>query len=234
MTTLNQRIADLAVAIGTDIKGLRNTIGVLTSLNTTDKTSIVNAINELVGVDADINTLIGGTGTQIAAAVGLSGSKSIKEALIEVALLISTETTNRTNADSGLDTRLTSVETALLTAGAQINDSAPSTTEVYSSQKVEDLVLNLENTILGGIPISTLDTIKELADFLTDNTVASGLVSQLAKRVRVDAAQSFTSVEKSQARTNIDAASGTDFNNLVSDLGTIDYNYVADYTSAKT
>lgn len=234
MTTLNQRIADLAVAIGTDIKGLRNTIGVLTSLNTTDKTSIVNAINELVGVDADINTLIGGTGTQIAAAVGLSGSKSIKEALIEVALLISTETTNRTNADTSLDTRLSDVETALLTAGAQIDDSAPSLTAVYSSQKVEDLVLNLENTILGGIPISTLDTIKELADFLTDNTVASGLVSQLAKRVRVDAAQSFTSGEKSQARTNIDAASGTDFNNLVSDLGTIDYNYVADYTSAKT
>jgi hypothetical protein len=234
MTTLNQRIADLAVAIGTDIKGLRNTIGVLTSLNTTDKTSIVNAINELVGVDSEIHTLIGGTGTQIAAAVGLSGSKSIKEALIEVALLISTETTNRTTADSGLDTRLTSVETALLTAGAQINDSAPSTTEVYSSQKVEDLVLNLENTILGGIPLSTLDTIKELADFLTDNTVASGLVSQLAKRVRVDAAQSFTSGEKSQARTNIDAASGTDFNNLVSDLGTLDYNYVSDYTTAKT
>ena len=234
MTTLNQRIADLAVAIGTDIKGLRNTIGVLTSLNTTDKTSIVNAINELVGVDSEINTLIGGTGTQIAAAVGLSGSKSIKEALIQVALLISTETTNRQDADTGLDGRLTDVETALQTAGAQINDLAPSTTEVYSSQKVEDLVLNLENTILGGIPLSTLDTIKELADFLTDNTVASGLVSQLAKRVRVDAAQSFTSGEKSQARTNIDAASGTDFSNLVTDLGTLDYNYVTDYTTAKT
>jgi len=47
MTTLAQRITDLATAIGTDIKTLVNATGSLSSLTTTDKTSLVNAVNEV-------------------------------------------------------------------------------------------------------------------------------------------------------------------------------------------
>lgn len=48
MATLAQRIIDLATGIGTDIKAINTAQGTLSSLTTADKTSIVNAVNELV------------------------------------------------------------------------------------------------------------------------------------------------------------------------------------------
>jgi hypothetical protein len=45
--TLEQRVLLLAQNIGADIKTLRNANGTLTALSTTDKTSLVAAINEI-------------------------------------------------------------------------------------------------------------------------------------------------------------------------------------------
>ncbi|RYF26547.1 MAG: hypothetical protein EOO42_01210 [Flavobacteriales bacterium] len=45
--TQTQRISALATAIGVDIKDLRTTIGVMSSLSTTNKGNIVAAINEV-------------------------------------------------------------------------------------------------------------------------------------------------------------------------------------------
>ena len=56
--SLETRLVSLAQAIGTDIKSLRTTQGTLSSLNTTTKTSLVAAINELM-------TLIGSAGAVI-------------------------------------------------------------------------------------------------------------------------------------------------------------------------
>lgn len=56
--SLELKIVALAQAIGGDIKSLKNGQGTLTSLNTTNKTSLVAAINELM-------TLIGGAGATI-------------------------------------------------------------------------------------------------------------------------------------------------------------------------
>lgn len=47
MATQQQRIAELAQAIAQDIKELKSTQGLLDSLPTTSKTSLVDAINEL-------------------------------------------------------------------------------------------------------------------------------------------------------------------------------------------
>lgn len=47
MATQQQRIAELAQAIAQDIKELKSTQGLLDSLPTTSKTSLVGAINEL-------------------------------------------------------------------------------------------------------------------------------------------------------------------------------------------
>jgi hypothetical protein len=68
MATLQSRLSDLITAIGTDIKQLRTWItgsssGTLTGLTTTDKTSIVNAINEVKA----------GSGTPAAASETVSG-----------------------------------------------------------------------------------------------------------------------------------------------------------------
>ena len=47
MATQQQRITELAQAIAADIKRLTTNQGTLTALTTTDKTSLVKAINEL-------------------------------------------------------------------------------------------------------------------------------------------------------------------------------------------
>ena len=54
MATLQARLTALAQALGTDTKTLTGYIGTLASLNTTDKTSLVAAINE---VEAALGTI---------------------------------------------------------------------------------------------------------------------------------------------------------------------------------
>ena len=53
MATQQERITALAQAIAADIKRLTTNQGTLTALTTTDKTSLVNAINELKTSNAD-------------------------------------------------------------------------------------------------------------------------------------------------------------------------------------
>ena len=61
--TLEQRLIALAQAIGADVKAIRAAAGTLSSLNTTDKASLVAAINELY-------LAIGGAGVSIDDAAG--------------------------------------------------------------------------------------------------------------------------------------------------------------------
>jgi hypothetical protein len=67
--SLAVKVSDLATRIGTEFKAVRATIGSLTGLTTTDKTSIVAAVNELNAgkqpIDADLSA--------IAALAGASG-----------------------------------------------------------------------------------------------------------------------------------------------------------------
>lgn len=175
MATLEQRIIDLAQAIGTDVKSLNNTVGVLANLTTTQKANLVVAINDL---QAQISTL------------DLTG---------------------------------------LIDDTAGIGDIDVT----YSADKIIALLDALKTDLLGGIPPSTLDTIQELADYLTDNQVAGGIVEQLANRVRVDAAQNFTAPQQAQARDNIGAAAASALTALVATLGDTDHDFVGDYTLAK-
>lgn len=175
MATLEQRIVSLAQAIGLDIKNTNNAIGTLSSLTTTQKASVVGAINELKSSIASIDL------------------------------------------------------------SAVINDAGASGSDkTYSIDKILNLLSALKSEILGGIPSTALDTIKELADFLADNTVAGGLVEQLGNRVRVDAAQSFDSTKQAQGRSNIGAASAADLTSLSNAIGNTDHNFVTDYTTAKS
>lgn len=101
MASLATRISDLITAIGTDIKQLRTWItgsssGTLTGLTTTDKTSLINAINEVKasssGAPPSATTLVQGiieiatlaevsTGTDAARAVTPQGVKQETDAL---------------------------------------------------------------------------------------------------------------------------------------------------------
>jgi hypothetical protein len=175
MATLEQRIIDLAQAIGSDVKTLNSTVGVLTNLTTTQKTNLVAAINELQN---QVSTL---------------------------------------DLDSLIDD------------AAGVGDIDVT----YSADKIITLLDALKTDILGGIPPSTLDTLQELADYLTDNQVAGGLVEQLSQRVRVDAAQNFNAAQQTQARDNIGAAAASALNAFITALGELDHDFVADYSAAK-
>ena len=67
--SLETRIVALAQAVGADVKALTAAQGSLSALNTTTKTSLVAAINELM-------TLIGGAGAQINDSAG-NGDTSV-------------------------------------------------------------------------------------------------------------------------------------------------------------
>lgn len=145
--TMETRLIALAQAIGADIKDLNAKRGLLSSLNTTDKTSIVAAINEIVA--------------------------------------------------------------ALASAGASINDTAGdgNTTETWSANKIFDEIAAAKDAVTNSLvngAAATLDTLNELAAALgNDPNYAATIATALTKRIRVDAAQSFTGPEQLQACQNI-------------------------------
>lgn len=157
MATQQQRITELAQAIAADIKRLTTNQGTLTALTTTDKTSLVKAINELKSSIA-----------------------------------------NATN----------------------INDTSTSTSATWSSDKINSSINNAVSALVNGAG-TTLDTLKELADALgNDPNFATTIATQMGKRVRVDAPQTFTVTEQAQGCANLG-------------IGNPDTDFVAAYTAAK-
>lgn len=157
MATQQERITSLAQAIAADIKRLTTSQGTLTALTTTDKTSLVNAINELK--------------TAIA------------------------KTTN-------------------------INDASTSASATWSSDKINTSINNAVAALVNGAG-TTLDTLKELSGALgNDANFATTIATQMGKRVRVDAAQTFTVAEQAQACANLG-------------IGNPDTDFVAAYNTAK-
>jgi len=115
--------------------------------------------------------------------------------------------------DAGGDLTATNVEDALAEiwaiadaaggGGAVINDAATNTTEVWSSQKTQDEITEGITAVIDAAP-GTLDTLNELAAALGDDpNFATTITTALGKRVRVDAAQSFTGGEKTQGQANL-------------------------------
>lgn len=157
MATQQERITSLAQAIAADIKRLTTNQGTLTALTTTDKTSLVNAINEL-----------------------------------------KTSIANTTN----------------------INDTSTSAGATWSSQKINTAINNAVSSLVNGAG-TTLDTLKELADALgNDANFATTIATQMGKRVRVDAPQTFTVTEQAQGCANLG-------------IGNPDTDFVAAYNTAK-
>ena len=193
--------------MGVDVKALGNLIGVLSGLSTVAQGNVVAAINEVFKIASTANTSIGSIGG-----------------------LTTTAKTDLVSAINEVKAALSSVD---LTALIDDTALAGTTTKTYSADHILTLLSNLKTDILGGIPDTTLETIKELADFVANSSVANGIVAQMANRVRVDATQSFTSAQQAQARTNIDAASADDLATLTTNIGNTDHDFVADYTTAK-
>jgi len=174
------RLISLFGKIGLDVKGLQDAQSTLESnqgdiatLSTTDKTSVVNAINE---VKAQVN-----------------------------------------NIDL----------TALL------DDSSVAADKGWSSQKIVAEMQAKFDSIIAGAP-GTLDTLNEIAAVLQNNPdILTTIQAALAKAVRVDIEQTFTTVEKVQGRANIGAASEADLTQLAANVGPIDTLTDAAYTGPR-
>ncbi len=166
--TLEERLAALSTQIGGDVKTLITSQGVLTTLSTTTKTSLVAAINELFGL------------------IGTGGGSSV------------------------------------------IDDAETSATDkTWSIDKIVASLEEFRDDLLGGVPATTFDTLKEIADYLVaDETATSGLVTAMANRVRFDAVQTLDSGQKAQARANIGALSTVE-------IGDPDTDFVTIYNTAK-
>ena len=157
MPTQQQRITELAQAIAKDIKTLTTSQGSLTALTTTNKTSLVAALNEL--------------------------------------------------------------KTAIANA-TEVNDSVTNTSATWSSQKINTAINSAVSALVSGAG-TTLDTLKELADALgNDANFATTIATQMGKRVRVDAPQTFTVIEQAQGCANLG-------------IGNPDTDFVAAYNTAK-
>ena len=123
-------------------------------------------------------------------------------------------------------------------SAAGINDAAGNgdTAVTWSADKIFDSIeaakTAVRDSILGGAS-AALDTLKELADALgNDSALAATISAELAKRVRFDAAQVLTASERQQARANIAAASIDDVTAINTALGNVDYDFAADYQAA--
>lgn len=135
-----------------------------------------------------------------------------------------------TTAKNNLVAAINEVKALATSATGVINDAAGAgvTDKTYSVDKIITLLNTVKQDILGGLPATAFDTIKEIADYIaSDQTAMSGLVTGLANRVRFDAAQTLTSGEQAQARANIGALSTVE-------IGNPDTDYLAVYTTSKT
>lgn len=172
-TNLSAQISALATQVGTDIKGILSSVGNLGSLTTTQKASLVVALNELKA-------------------------------------------------------SLTDLEGKL---GAQIDDAKNSLTTTWSSQKISTQITSAVNSLVDGAP-GTLDTLKELAEALTQNKDAiSALQALAAGHVKFDSVQSLSSEQQKQARENIGAASSVDVGTVASNVGSLSALDTSDKTS---
>jgi hypothetical protein len=219
--SLETRLTALAQALGTDVKTLTTSIGVLVNLNTTAKTSLVLAINEVLSASAANSAKIGDTAT-----------------------LTTTAKTNLVAAINEINAALAAVDVSGL-----IDDLAASTVtdKTYSANKITNLIAAATAALVDSAP-ETLNTLNEFATALAnDPNFATTTATALGNRVRVDAAQTLDATQQTQARDNIGAASTaqvsaaqstantatTDLAALILALGNTDRDFVADYNAAK-
>lgn len=142
-------------------------------------------------------------------------ASDIKNLTTNQGSLTALSTTNKTSLVAALNELKTAIESA-----TNINDASTSTSATWSSNKINTSINNAVSSLVNGAG-TTLDTLKELAAALgNDANFAATIATQMGKRVRVDAAQTFTVAEKAQGCANLG-------------IGNPDTDFVAAYNTAK-
>ena len=109
-----------------------------------------------------------------------------------------------TSAKANLVVALNELKAAL-DAKSQIDDAKTGLTTTWSSKKVSDQIAKAVSDLVNGAP-STLDSLKELADAMTNNKDAIEALQGIANsHVRFDSVQNLNETQKKRARDNIGA-----------------------------
>lgn len=131
-----------------------------------------------------------------------------------------------TTAKGNLVAAINEIYGLLGSVGAIIDDGAGDgdTSVTWSADKIHDSIeaatTALRNSLVDGAG-AALDTLKELQDAIgNDPSFAATLATQMSKRVRVDAAQTFTTAEKLQGCNNLG-------------IGDPEHDFLGDYATAK-
>lgn len=131
-----------------------------------------------------------------------------------------------TTAKGNLVAAINEIYGLLGSVGAIIDDGAGDgdTSVTWSADKIHDSIeaatTALRNSLVNGAG-AALDTFKELQDAIgNDPSFAATLATQMSKRVRVDAAQTFTTDEKLQGCNNLG-------------IGDPEHDFLGDYATAK-
>ena len=215
--TFEQQIHELAATAGTKCKVLSTKIGALDSLSTTDKSSLVAAINELKTSVLGLADAVNSYSTRLSTA-----ETSVSTNKAELATAKSNISTLQSSVQQ-LTTDLDALE-ELVEEKAVINDDATIEASTWSSSKISSSITAakqaVKNEILGGVG-EAFDTLKELQTAIEANKdLIEGFQSVAAGHVKFDGAQELTDAQKLQARTNIAAASTADLNSLAGRVST--------------
>lgn len=124
-----------------------------------------------------------------------------------------------TTDNSSLVAAINELKSSIANA-TNINDDSTSSSATWSSDKINTSINEAISALVNGAD-TTLDTLKELADALgNDANFATAIATQMGKRVRVDAPQTFTVDEQAQGCENLG-------------IGNPDTDFVAAYAAAK-
>ncbi len=184
--TLAQRLAALVTSIGAKIKDLRSKVGNLANLNTTTKTDLVSAINEVKNSTALIDD------AQTVANKTWSSSK------------IDTDATAKANAaQAAAQTFATGAAGAAETAAKAYADTVAAQAEADAATYTDNAVAASKASILGGAS-AAYDTLVELEAAVVANGQGVGaLVSAIGDRVSYTQNDGKTAAEMLQACNNI-------------------------------
>ena len=212
--SLTTQLSNVVVRMGTEFKAVGNKIGNLTSLSTTNKSSLVLAINEVAA------SVGGGGGAPIDDATpSLSKvySSQKTQSIVDAKPSINDTTPSGTTVLSGTKTNANIA--AAVASKTEIDDVGPSSTKTFSSQKIGSEIGAAIASLIDSSP-GALDTLNELAAALGDDpNFAATINTALGNRLRVDAAQSgFTEPQRAQGRGNLDVHSKAEVGNVATDF----------------
>lgn len=239
--SLVTQVSDLATRTGTEIKTVRTEItalvGSLAALTTTDKSSVIAAINE---VQAEVGAANGSTNlaatlsptqTVITSDTGNDAtipaanatnagvmSKALYDKLTAIEALA--DVTDSANVDAAGAVMNTDTSTAAMGFVVDEDDMVSnSATKIPTQQSVAAYVSQRVNALVDSAP-GTLDTLNELAAALGDDPNAiTSINTALGNRLRVDtAAQGLTGTQQSNGRTNLDVYSTAEIGNPETDF----------------